>query len=442
MSKLVSLVVSNIKRIRYARINPDGTVFTIAGPNDAGKSTLLDCIKYLYGGKSTLPEVPLRTGTTQGKITGVESDGTITERTIGKGEGLEVRNAAGVELSEPQQKCNAKVSPLILDPLAFMNLAPEKQLDYLKRASGLDFTKLNSTIETAYNARTEVNRDIKNATARLSSMPPAIAGIEFVDTQKLMDEMAGVHAGNKLLDEFQANAAKEVEIVKTARSNVQSALANALDLESRLTNQIESLQNQLDAVRKRLSEEKEKAISLDASITLATDAYTKQLAIPRKSTTDLEAAIRNADVNNTHYRNNAARAALTAELAGYTTKANSLTETIEEAERAKASAIAKAKLPVEGLSFDDNRVLFNGVPLAQAGTATRLRVSSEIAISQIPQDGLRILLVRDGNLLDTNSRALLEEIGKTHDVQILMELVGDDGDVVLEDGEVKGAAPQ
>jgi hypothetical protein len=53
--------------------------------------------------------------------------------------------------------------------------------------------------------------------------------------------------------------------------------------------------------------------------------------------------------------------------------------------------------------------------------------------------GLKVLLVRDGSLLDENSLNLLDQMARDHDGQVWIERVGE-GDqcaVIIEDGVVK-----
>jgi len=118
------------------------------------------------------------------------------------------------------------------------------------------------------------------------------------------------------------------------------------------------------------------------------------------------------------------------------------TAEIEALDKAKAEAIGAAKLPVEGLSFGDGAVMFDGLPFDQASGAQQLRVSCAVAAALNPK--LRVLRVKDGALLDQASMELLAEFAEANDMQIWIETVssGRAGAVVIEDGMVKAAEPQ
>ena len=87
----------------------------------------------------------------------------------------------------------------------------------------------------------------------------------------------------------------------------------------------------------------------------------------------------------------------------------------------KLTAIEKAKLPVESLSFGDGIVLLNGVPFEQASDAEQLRASCALAMAG--NSTLRVLRVRDGSLLDQESLELLAKMADEKDYQVWIERV-------------------
>lgn len=117
-------------------------------------------------------------------------------------------------------------------------------------------------------------------------------------------------------------------------------------------------------------------------------------------------------------------------------QSNGLTETMAARSKVKQDAIAKAKMPVEGLGFGDGVVLHNGVPFDQASSAEQLRVSVAIAMAANPK--LRVIRIQDGSLLDDTSMQVITDMARDHDMQVWMEKVDSTGKVgiVIEDGEV------
>jgi hypothetical protein len=126
------------------------------------------------------------------------------------------------------------------------------------------------------------------------------------------------------------------------------------------------------------------------------------------------------------------RAALTKE----TAVSETLTGAMQERAQQKTDAIAAAKMPIQGLSLEGGRVMFNGIPLDQASSAEQLRVSTAIAMSSNPE--LRVIRIKDGSLLDPDGMAMLKAMAKENDFQIWIEHVADNDPiaVVIEDGSL------
>lgn len=118
-------------------------------------------------------------------------------------------------------------------------------------------------------------------------------------------------------------------------------------------------------------------------------------------------------------------------------KSTELSAELDQVDAAKLKKIQSAKFPIEGLSITDSGVTFNGVPFEQASGAEQLRVSVAIGMAANPK--LRVLLCRDGSLLDETSLRILTEIVQERDYQLWLERVGEGKEctVIIEDGYVK-----
>jgi hypothetical protein len=149
----------------------------------------------------------------------------------------------------------------------------------------------------------------------------------------------------------------------------------------------------------------------------------------------LEARDKAAEAERQRVRNKA-YADANDELARLEDKSAKLTDRLIEIAAAKAAMIAYADFPVKGLSFDAEgwTVLLDGIPFAQASSAEQLRTCVAIAAAANPV--LRVMLIRDGSLLDEDSLKLLFDLAREKDLQVWIERVGKDEhtSVVIEDG--------
>ena len=107
--------------------------------------------------------------------------------------------------------------------------------------------------------------------------------------------------------------------------------------------------------------------------------------------------------------------------------------------KSKEDAISRAEMPIRGLSFGEDGVMFNGVPFEQCSQAEQLVVSTVIGIALNPK--LRVIRIQDGSLLDEHNLGVLRKLAEQHDAQLWIEaVVSDDPCAVhIEDGSVVGS---
>jgi CCR4-NOT transcriptional regulation complex NOT5 subunit len=102
----------------------------------------------------------------------------------------------------------------------------------------------------------------------------------------------------------------------------------------------------------------------------------------------------------------------------------------------KDEAIEAADVPVEGLGLVEDGITIGGIPFSQCSAAQRLKVSMSIAMMANPT--VRVILIRDGSLLDEDNMQVIEDMAGDNDFQLWVECVGkDEGTgVYIEDGVV------
>ena len=150
----------------------------------------------------------------------------------------------------------------------------------------------------------------------------------------------------------------------------------------------------------------------------------------------VEEQLAKADTINRHVRNKLEAAKLKEEADKLERQSKNLTLEMDEIDAEKDKRTKAAKLPVDGLAFDNARLLYKGLPFEQASYAVKLKVSFSMAMAMNPK--LRICLIRDGAMLDDKNRAALIEMAKEAQAQVWLEIVGEKGaTVIMEDGAVK-----
>ncbi len=409
--KITKLEVEAFKRVKAVRITPDGNAVVIGGANGAGKSSALDAIEAALGGKKHTPEEPIRRGQKKARVV-VETDELVVTRTFtAKGSQLEVKAKDGSVYPSPQALLDGLVGELSFDPLTFARQAPKEQAETLRQLVGLDFTILERERQGAYDERTEVGREIKRLQGALDKLPEAPAGAAEVSVAELLAEAERRQKVN-------AENASTRHALDVLRKRAINAAAEVERLEKLLA----AAKADLEAIRSE-----GKAVAADVA------------QLVDENLDEIRARIANAEETNRAARAAKERERLQADLDQQIEASEKLTAKITAIDAQKAAAAAAAQYPIEGLAVTEDGVTLGGVPFEQASQAEKLRASVAIGLALNPK--LKVLLIRDGALLDAHSLRIVGEMAAAADAQCWIEVVGnrDEVTVLIEDGEV--AAP-
>ena len=424
--KIVQLEAQNVKRLKAVEIRPDGNVIVIGGKNGAGKSSVLDSITYALAGKGSIPSQPVRNGEKKAKIV-CELDNLTIKRTMTANGGgtLTVENKEGAVFKSPQAILDALTGKLTFDPLAFSNMDARKQVETLKGLVGLDFSELDSNRQSLYEERSAVNTSGKSLKARFEGMQEyPDAPEEEVSVSDLMAELQKREDVNKENDRKRDLLGENLDDLEEEKREVIRIDKEIVEAERRLEILVQSKTKIINKIVKW-----EKDIGKMKS---------KVKTLKDANETEIRDQIANAETVNQQVRSNQARGELSEELKTKRKESESLTEQIHEIDESKTKQLSEAKFPVSGLSFSEADVLYNDIPFDQASSAEQLSVSVAMGLAMNPK--LKVLLIRDGSLLDEDNLGLIAGMAKEADAQVWIERVskGDECQVIIEDGEIRG----
>lgn len=422
MSTIVALEAQNVKRLRAVSIKPDGSLIIVGGDNGNGKTSLLDSIAMTLGGKELMPAEPLRRGADKGQVTVTLDDGMVVKRTFTPHGGgtLTVSNKDGARFPGPQKILDSLVGRLSFDPLAFSRMDPKAQAAVLRELVGVDTTAVEAQRKAAYDQRTDVSREVKRLQGALDTLPPTPESTP--DKEVSIDELAAELERRRAINAEKAKAERELD---NKRAMVVRWKAEVSEFEQQLAD----LQDKLDDARTRVGN----------GIAEGRAFAEQVIAMPFADESEVVEQLKSVQATNAAVRAAAERRKLVIELEAQQNHAMSLTGAIQVAEDEKREALAAAKMPIEGLAFDESGVTLNGLPLEQASSAEQLRASVAIGLAMHPK--LKVLLVRDGSLLDEKSLAMVAEMAARAGAQVWLERVGKGTEcsVVIEDGQVANA---
>lgn len=406
--KIISLEAANLLRLKAVqlRLDPTGKLIVVGGQNAQGKTSLLDSILIGLSGGRSIPADPVHHGAKNGRVKielgeGQEVELTV-ERTVNpdRTDRLTVKDAQGGSFGTPQRMLDALCSKLTFDPLEFARADAKEQVRILERLCGIDSDGLERQRRALYEERTLVGRerDKLKALYDISAYDPD-APKEPAVVAELIEELRKAQAINA------ENARKRAEL-----EEIERAVA---DLEARLA--------ALKVKRNALKEAAAELVDADTSA--------------------LEQEIAQADELNRRFRANEEFSRIAQDWSTASERFEKLTAEIGAIDTLKRQKVREAKLPIAGLDFGEDGVLYRGVPFEQASSAERVRVSVAMGMALNPQ--LRVMLIREGSLLDENSLAAVAQLAESNDYQVWMERVGEGAEstIVIEDGQIKSAEP-
>lgn len=435
--KIIELIAENYKKLRVVEITPKGHVVQITGKNGQGKTSVLDAIWTALAGAKATPEKPVRKGAERTTIKLNLGELQVTRIITGAGSNqLTVEAKNGSKITSPQKVLDELLGQLSFDPLAFIGMKPKEQIEELRKVAKIDvdvdaITALN---KADYDARTDVNRDVRRLESELSTITVQ-DGLpkEKVDEAEILHQLNLVGSRNKEIGEILAEKSR----LKYAYLEVERSVDaenNEIDL---LESEIEKLETTLKAKRESLKEKTKALKYLETKQMQANKAANDAPEPDFINTNEITAQLQQAQMTNREIDKRTRRDGVQAQLREKQRAADTLTRGIEAREEKKREALKNAAMPIEGLSFDDSTVTFNGIPIEQLGEAEAIRISTAIAMAANPK--LRVIRILHGEALDEDSLAIIAKMAEEHDFQVWMAKVDSTGKVgiVMEDGMVK-----
>lgn len=478
-NRLTSLEVEDFKKIRFVKFDLKRGITELSGANGAGKSSVLDSIAVLLDGMKALSDdsikttEPIHAGAMRSRIRTRIGEMYVT-RTIAKTKGgsytSEIRFEAvgGKPYPATQKQLNDLIGEHNLDPVDFIRLDAKGKFDALRAfVPGFDFDGAKRAHDADYLRRTEVNRVAREsrAAAELIVIPEGTPA-EPIDESALVAQLQAAGEHNTALENRRArreDAKRQIEEHRNAAAGrlaaVDGVRPRRMQLHQTLADskqtEITELQARIAALRQSIDADAEAAdaeIATDeatlrqsaADATAAADTLQARLSEAGELPEAIDAARLTAQIAAARQTNAAVTRATErtrhlSTAAKYEGESEQLTAAMEAREAAKQTAIANAKLPIDGIEFGDAEIRYRGAPFDQASTAQKLEVAIARIVALNPK--LRLCWIRDASLLDDDSYARLNELALKYDIDVLIETVrpiGKDA-VVLENGHVRGA---
>ncbi|OIH85990.1 hypothetical protein BLJ79_04130 [Arthrobacter sp. UCD-GKA] len=406
MAKTTEATFTDFQRLEYVQIAPRGALVAISGRNAQGKSSVLDGLEATIIGhnKRDVPR-PVNEGKKTAEVVNVLDNGMTLIRKYKADGSSSLTGKASDGGKIPQATLNGMLGALGMDAGAFSLLDDKKQLAVVLDLVDLPFepAALAATQKDVFEQRTFINRKAKELeaqVARYGELPAAPAAevsvVELAEEIRAAENLARTQSDDR---QELARANAEIE-----RINTEIA---------RLTKLREAAEVDHDHANDRIDNHAELP---------DVEALRQRMAT--------------AEETNRAVRTAKEKANLAFQLEATQEQADDLTKQLEALDKQKADGLAAANFPVDNMTFDEEGVLLNGRPFRKASTREQTIASAKMIIASDPE--LRVMIVRNGNDLDSDGLAELEALGDANDFQIWAEFVDESGEFgwTIEDGKV------
>lgn len=473
--KASKIIIKNMFGIKEVKL--DGQSIEISGPKGAGKTSVLDAIRYALTNRSDRDYV-VRQGADEGEII-IETDtGLSIDRKAlqGKGAGTVKVRSGSMAQTRPAEFLSKIFTPLQLDPVEFCQLSRQEKnrvilsliefpwdMNWIQEQFGeipprIDYSKhileVLSDIQAEngvyFQSRQNVNRDIRNKQAFVADIAKDIPqgydcekwssyplGEKYRELERIRETNSRIEQARAFRAGFDAKkrgleADRDIEIAA-----IRQDIGHEREV---LVHDITRLQAQIDAAKDKLSrlderqkerEELENARFREAVAKLerdtgAADQYAEQEI---QDISALSAELDEAQRMCRHLNEYRRMTDMQEKIGELVEQSEEFTQKIELARELPSQILQQAHIPIEGLTVENGVPLIHGLPISNLSDGELLELCVDITVSKPGQ--LEMILVDGAERLDSESRQKLYDKCKAKGLQLIATRVTDSDEMVV-----------
>lgn len=448
--KITKIKIKNLFGITETELN--GQAVEISGTNGAGKTSVIDAIRYGLTNRSDRSYI-LKKGETEGEII-IETDTGLhigRKKRSGQADYKSIKEG-GKEIPAPESFLQNIFTPLQIDPVQFINL-PEKEqnriildmiefpwdLNWIKEQFGEIPTGVNyeqnilqvlSDIQSErgdyFMRRQDVQRDIRNKRAFVDDIAKDIP--EHFEAEKWEAYDVGAayaiiteaQRQNNLIDRARAFYDSYQNKVRGYQAEMELELAaeqKKLSAEKEsLVAEIERKKAEIKAAEERLgtldtvyadklaiaeAQYREKIAKLDSDMKIAEDCLGKE----KTDVSELQSEVTHAEAMKKHLNEYHRMVSMEEEIKDLKAVADELTRKIELARSLPGIILETATIPIEGFTVENGVPLIHGLPVSNLSEGEKLNLCIDVTVSK--PNALQLILIDGTEKLSSENRQKL-----------------------------------
>lgn len=479
--RITKIKIDSLYGIHHLEL--DGKPVEIRGKKGAGKTSVIDAIKYALTNRSSRPYI-IKDGENEGEIfistdTGTEID---RKKRTEKADSLSVKDC-GKAVAASQTFLNEIFTPLQLNPIEFAGWDVKEQnrailslikfdwnMEWIAQQfgeipSGVDYSQhilavldqIQSKNGDYWKRREAANREEyykRQTIENMASKFPANYDVNYwsaydvrektAQLQIIQTENSRITRARAFFDDYQSKVRgyeAERDIAISAERNATSADRISLERTiERLKGEIAAAEATIAGLDERFAAKvevaelqyREKVAKLDGDIKIAEEYKDRQIT----DCTALQKEIDNALAMKEFISEFRSMKDMEADRQRLIAESEALTEKIELARTLPGTVLASADIPIENLTVVDGQPLIKGRPIANLSSGEKIDLCVDIALAQT--DKLDLILLDGAEALDDTSRAELYSRCLSRGVQIIATRTTSDDELIIAELDEKG----
>ena len=424
---ILKVKIDKFKKLEDFEANFDGHHVLLLGDNEVGKSTLIQFLQIALGDQKHVP--PGAEGS--GEVIITKDGNELTCSVEFNKDGNAVLNITGKGVSIDNKK--SAIANLFgineLDVFEFVELSKstagrKKQIEIVK--SFYDQDTKNSlayheaNIKNDYDERTSLNKLIKEKETAIKLND--LYSTTLVDIKRVYNDET---KKTDIICSFPKEGFAEINI-----DNVYEQLKAAQKINENVVKVEEGIKDK----QSKISEHELKIKALKAEIegielhkaNLETDIKNGQVWLQtntKKDISSFEETIKGATLNNNRYALAMKLKTDIETVEKMKDEAGELTVKIDSSKEAIANTVREIGGPIDNLGYDDETLLWNGVPVNPDSLSTSQIMELGVRLKMAENPDLGILFIPRGESLGLERKRVIKEMADTAGWQIIMEQV-------------------
>jgi len=453
-----------------SEINLDGKSVEITGPKGAGKTSVLDSIRYALTNRSNRDFI-IRSGSEEGEII-IETDTGLSidrKARMSKIDQIAVKDGQMLQ-TRPAEFLNSIFTPLQLNPVEFTQMSRQEKnrvilsliefdwdLDWLTEKfgelpQGISYQQhilqiladIQAENSPYYTSRQNINREIRNKTAMIEDVAADIPDGYQAEKWKGYDlgskyaELETKRKNNALIEKAKMFASGYEDKLRGIKADMSIAKSSA---EKAIANERDGITSTIERLKAQLAAEQDKLLTLDDKlidkIKVITSEYESAKAKLDKDNavamewsdkeitdvSEISEEVTNAEKMKLHLNEYARMISMQADVETLVAESAEFTRKIEIARDLPGEILKTAIIPIDGLTVENGIPLINGLPISNLSDGELLELCVDVSVQK--PGNLQIILVDGAEKLDAKSRETLYAKCKAKGLQLIATRVTD-----------------